>query len=91
MRLLAPDLQREAIIKEILKLKAHRVLEGFRGQDAVDLEAVAEAIQAVGRLILTRPDITELDINPLVAFPSGQGVIALDALIVTRAEKIRHD
>ena len=89
--MLAPNLQSEAIIKEILKLKAHRVLEGFRGQQAVDLEAVAAAIQAVGRLMLTRPEITELDINPLVAYARGQGAIALDALIVTRTETHRHD
>ena len=84
VRLLAPNLEREAIIKEILKLKARKVLEGFRGQEAVDLEAVAAAIQAVGRLMLTRPDISEVDINPLVAFRRGSGVVALDALIVTR-------
>jgi succinyl-CoA synthetase beta subunit len=83
--MLAPNLQRPAIIKEILKLKAHKVLEGFRGQEAVDLEAVAAAIQAVGRLMLAHPEVTELDINPLVAFSRGQGVVALDALIVTRA------
>ncbi|HEV2704092.1 MAG TPA: acetate--CoA ligase family protein [Steroidobacteraceae bacterium] len=85
VRMLAPNLQHAAIIKEVLRLKAHRVLEGFRGQEAVDLEAVAAAIHAVGRLMLTQPEIIELDINPLVAFPKGRGVLALDALVVTRS------
>jgi len=30
------------------------------------------------------PDIQEIDINPVVVYPEGQGALALDALIVTR-------
>ncbi len=69
VRMLAPNLEKQAIIKEILKLKAHRVLQGFRGQEPVDLEAVAAAIQAVGRLMLTRPDVIELDVNRSLRLP----------------------
>jgi len=38
----------------------------------------------IGRLMRTVPEIEEIDVNPLIALPKGQGVIALDALIVTK-------
>jgi acetyltransferase len=47
--------------------------------------ALADAILAVARLAGEHRDaIRELDVNPLVAFPPGQGVKALDALVVLR-------
>jgi succinyl-CoA synthetase beta subunit len=37
----------------------------------------------MGRLMRAAPDITEIDVNPLMVHPEGQGATALDALIVT--------
>jgi len=84
VRLLPPDLGEAAIIDELYKLKAAKLLDGFRGMPAVDVKAVAGVVAAVGRLMRTNPDIVEIDVNPLVAHAKGQGVTALDALIVTR-------
>lgn len=84
VQLLPPDLPQDAIIGKLLALKGHQLLRGFRGQPAVDLPAVAKAVAQIGHLMLTRPEIAEIDINPLVAYPEGQGVMALDALLVTR-------
>ncbi|MDB5408579.1 MAG: acyl-CoA synthetase forming [Rhodospirillales bacterium] len=82
VRLLPPDLPEEAIVEEILKLRAAKLLHGFRGAPPVDVKAVARTVAAVGRLMQTVPDMMEIDVNPLVAYPDG--VIALDALIVMR-------
>jgi hypothetical protein len=38
----------------------------------------------IGTLLLSLPEITEIEVNPLIAHPLGQGVTALDALIVTQ-------
>ena len=57
---------------------------GFRGSPAVDLDGVARAASLIGTLLLSLPEITEIDVNPLIAHPRGQGVTALDALIVTQ-------
>jgi len=82
---LLPALASEAQIVEALRgLKGAKLLNGFRGSPPVDLAAVARAAAQVGRLIATTPEITEIDVNPLVAYGEGKGVVALDALIVTQ-------
>jgi acyl-CoA synthetase (NDP forming) len=84
VRLLPADLSEAAIVEELHKLKAAKLLGPFRGAPAVDVEAVAKVAATIGRLMRTVPEIEEIDVNPLIALPKGQGVIALDALIVTK-------
>jgi acyl-CoA synthetase (NDP forming) len=79
-RLMPADLSREQIVAEINKLKGARLLHGLRGAPPVDVAAVADVVIKIAALMLARPDIREIDINPLIAYP--QGVLALDALIV---------
>ncbi|RJG52212.1 CoA-binding protein [Sphingobium terrigena] len=82
---LLPALASEAQIVEALgSLKSAKLLRGFRGSPPIDVAAVARAAAQVGRLIATDPAITEIDVNPLVAYGEGKGVVALDALIVTQ-------
>ena len=81
VRLMPADLPRERIVAEIGRLKGARLLHGLRGSAPVDVSAVADVAMCVGALMRARPEIREIDINPLVAYP--QGVLALDALIVT--------
>ncbi|HUK61410.1 MAG TPA: acetate--CoA ligase family protein [Stellaceae bacterium] len=85
VRLLAPDTPEDAIVAELGRLKAAKLLGDFRGRGPVDVAAVARAAALVGRLMMTQPEITEIDINPLVAHRDGHGVTALDALIVCGA------
>jgi acetate---CoA ligase (ADP-forming) len=85
VRLLPPDLPPPAIVEELYRLKAAKLLRGFRGAGPVDVDAVAHAASLVGRLMLTVPEIVEIDVNPLVAHAAGKGVTALDALIVCSA------
>ncbi|MEO8804852.1 MAG: acetate--CoA ligase family protein [Burkholderiaceae bacterium] len=84
VQLLPPDLPRAAIIERLGELKAAKLLGGFRGAAPVDVEAVADVVSAIGRLMLSTPEIIEIDINPLVVYARGKGVIALDALVVTQ-------
>ena len=87
VRLISPWLTREEIGAELEKLKAASLLRGFRGSPPVDRDAVADAVHKVAGLILSEPDIVEIDVNPLVALPEGQGAIALDALIVRKDDR----
>jgi acyl-CoA synthetase (NDP forming) len=85
VRLLPADLPESALADEILRLRAARILRGYRGGAPADVTAAAHAVALVSDLVLAMPEITEIDINPLVVFPAGQGVVALDALVTTAA------
>jgi acetyl-CoA synthetase len=62
-------------------LKGVRLLQGFRGMPAVDMEALAEVVCQVSRFAADhRGRIKELDVNPLIC--SGGRITAVDALIV---------
>lgn len=84
VRVLPPDLAPEAIAAELELLKGAVMLRGYRGSPAVDVAAVARLAAQVGAFIRARPEIAEIDINPVVAYPAGEGAVALDALIVVR-------
>ncbi|MCB0236656.1 MAG: acetate--CoA ligase family protein, partial [Anaerolineae bacterium] len=61
---------------------AGKLLGGLRGQPPADIDAVAEVIERVARLALDHPQVQEIDINPLIAYETGQGVLAVDVRMV---------
>ena len=61
---------------------AGKLLRGVRGQPAADVDAVVEVIERVARLALTQPRLQEIDINPLIVYPAGQGALAVDVRMV---------
>lgn len=68
----------------ISDLRGRRLLEGWRGSEAVDLSAIEDALLAIGGenglLLRLEQDLSELDINPMIA--TSNGVIAVDARMV---------
>jgi len=72
------DLDAREMLEQI---RGRALLEGFRGMPPADKEALVSAILRVDRLVGDNPEIRELDINPLVALPPGEGVVAIDARI----------
>jgi acetate---CoA ligase (ADP-forming) len=69
----------------IAEVKGARLLKGFRGQSAADLEALADTVVRVSHLAIhLEGHLAELDINLLMTLPSGRGVKAVDALVVLR-------
>jgi acetyltransferase len=69
----------------IAEVKGARLLQGFRGRPAADIEALADTLVRVSHLAMhLEGHLAELDINPLMVLPSGQGVKAVDALVVLR-------
>jgi len=69
----------------ITQVKGARLLHCFRGRPATDLAALADALVRVSHLAMhIEGHLAELDINPLMVLPSGQGVKAVDALVVFR-------
>lgn len=85
IRLFAADLDEQQIIAELRALKGAKLLDGARGAAAVDVEAAAKVVRRLADLMLAQPEISEVDINPLVVLERGRGAVALDALIVGAA------
>jgi acetyl-CoA synthetase len=76
--------RREEIEQALDGLRVSRLLRGYRGKTG-DRAAVLNAIAAVARFAEAYADVLEeLDINPLLVLPEGEGVVAVDALIRTR-------
>jgi succinyl-CoA synthetase beta subunit len=83
VRLLPCDLTPEAIERELHQLKSAAILRGWRGAPALDVHAVAALIARLAQVLIAEPSIREVDLNPVVVHPLGEGVVALDALMLT--------
>ena len=78
---------RNAYYKAIEGLKITKLLNGYRGQARGDIAALVDAVFAAGEFVIAKgADIEELDINPLMVLPEGQGVVAADALVRMRVK-----
>jgi acetate---CoA ligase (ADP-forming) len=79
----SPPLSRARARALIASTRAARLLEGYRGAPRCDLDAVAAALEALGRIAVDLADVMQsVDLNPFVALPTGG--MALDALVVLR-------
>lgn len=68
------------------RLKGFKLLQGYRGEPAADLDAVCEAIARISEFAADHADaVEEIDVNPLLAQPDG--AVALDALVVLRGRQ----
>ncbi|MGF6155903.1 acyl-CoA synthetase (NDP forming) [Ensifer sp. KUDG1] len=75
----------EAIWEAIGGLKIRKLLDGYRGAPAADYAALTAAVAAAASYVVANASkLEELDINPLMVLPNGQGAVAADALIRRR-------
>ena len=75
-----------AIARDMVgEIKGHALLAGARGRPPADVDALVDAIVKLSALAVDLKDhVAELDINPLIVMPRGEGVRAVDALIRPR-------
>jgi acyl-CoA synthetase (NDP forming) len=66
----------------VASVRAFPLLQGVRGEAPSDLPALYEVIERVSQLSVDNPEVTELDINPLIVRTAGQGAMAVDARVV---------
>ncbi|AFK61032.1 Acetyl-CoA synthetase [Advenella kashmirensis WT001] len=79
---LLPVTHSEAV-QLLRSLKAFALLDGFRGRPRADVDAVAQAMVAVGHAFLAgQPTLDQIEINPLLVRQAGSGVVMLDALLL---------
>lgn len=72
------------------EIRARALLDGFRGQQPVDKEAIIDALLRIGQMVIDFPEIAELDINPFVVYEQGRGGVALDMRLVLRPDEHPH-
>lgn len=68
-------------------IRGHVMLEGVRGAEPSDVEALAEALVTLSRLADAHRDrLDSIDVNPFVVRPAGRGALALDAFVAVREQ-----
>jgi acyl-CoA synthetase (NDP forming) len=76
-------LSREDAASLIREIKGFKILSGARSRPKADVGAAEDVVLKLSRLALDlEREISEIDVNPLMVLPEGQGVMAVDALIV---------
>ncbi|MBS4032438.1 MAG: acetate--CoA ligase family protein [Clostridiales bacterium] len=76
---LAQGLTKTQIEEMIAETKAYTLIRGYRGSQPSDIGTIIDTIARVGRLALDFPEITEIDLNPIIAYP--EGAVVLDVKI----------
>jgi len=72
---IGPD-EAEAMIREI---RSFPLLRGVRGEKPSDLNAIVDALCRLSQLCVDFPEVLEMDVNPLLVKPEGEGAVAIDA------------
>jgi acyl-CoA synthetase (NDP forming) len=65
----------------IAETRIGRILAGIRGRPPADLKSLSRALVALSQLMLQFPQVQEVDLNPVLAFPGKPGLMVLDARI----------
>ena len=80
----APIDKREAT--EMLgEIRAHKLLSGVRGEKPSDMAGIIDTLLRISQLVTDFPEIVEMDINPLMVFEAGKGVLGIDARLALKA------
>ncbi|MEM2942163.1 MAG: acetate--CoA ligase family protein [Candidatus Bathyarchaeia archaeon] len=59
----------------ITEIKAYPILKGYRGQAPVDEEAIVKILLAASKLLIDLPQISQMDLNPIMAYSKGASVV----------------
>jgi len=82
---LAPVTAKEAETM-LSELKAYPLLAGARGKAPADIQALTDVICRVSALLAAYPEIAEIDLNPVIVHPRGEGLSLVDARVFFREE-----
>ena len=83
-----PPLNEHLAMRMLKSLRIWPLLQGYRGQKGADIDKLVETIIRLSYLVADYPQISELDINPLLAGP--EQVIALDARVMVDQEAVEQ-
>ncbi len=78
---IAPFSRQEAR-EMIAEIRSYSLLKGVRGEKPSDIEAIVDTLLRLSQLVTDFPEIMEMDINPLIVFEAGRGVVGVDMRLV---------
>jgi len=81
-----PPFSLEEAKKMMQETRSFNLLRGVRGQAQSDIEALADTLLRVSQLVTQFQEIVEMDINPLIVFEKGKGVMSVDARLVLASQ-----
>jgi len=74
----------------LAEIKARKILEGYRHIKPRDKKAIINIILGVSKIMEENPEISELDLNPIMVFPEGQGAKIADVRIIVKKQESHH-
>ncbi|SMH31169.1 acetate--CoA ligase family protein [Mesorhizobium australicum] len=78
---------RDEAMRMIDEIRGRALLSGVRGAPASDVDALADLLVRISEFAAAHADdIETVDLNPVIAWPKGEGAVALDALVVPRRD-----
>ncbi len=78
---LAP-LDRNEARSMVRRIKGYKLLKGFRNRPKADVETIEKLLVSLSDMVVNHPEIMEMDINPLLVHPQGQGATVADCRII---------
>lgn len=78
----AAPLSQDDIKSMVAETMAGKLLNGFRGAPTGDFHALYKVIAQLSHLAMAHPEIQEIEINPLIVYPEGEGVLAIDSRMI---------
>lgn len=83
---LAPmwEISAEIMIRTI---KAYSILKGVRGAPPCDIDSIKDCLLRLSQMVSEHPEIAELDINPLIVYPQGEGCVVADSRILLKSPR----
>lgn len=80
-----PPFGRGEAMRMIGEIRGRAMLDGVRGAAPSDVDALADLLVRISEFAAAhRDDVETVDLNPVIALPKGEGVVALDALVIPR-------
>jgi len=80
---LAP-IQRNEARRMVRSIRGYKLFKGFRGKPKADIESIEKAMVRLSEMVMNHPEISEMDINPLLVHPEGQGSTVADCRIILK-------
>lgn len=86
-----PPLSKSQALAMIDQIRGKKLLTGYRGKPAADIDALADTLVRLSQLAVDLGDyIAALEINPLMVLPAGRGVRAVDALCEIKKKQVKE-